>query len=73
MGWFNNKCGDAVQERRRTLRALRDHFNDENLKNYRIAKAKVRRITREARRESWKKKLSPRSIPELQCIRSGGK
>ena len=30
--WFNKECRDAVQERKRSLKALRANFNDINLK-----------------------------------------
>ena len=56
--WFNKDCKDALKERQRALHKFEKNINAENLSNFRIARAKARRICRASKRESFHKYVS---------------
>ena len=56
--WFNKDCKDALKERQRALHKFEMNINAENLSNFRIARAKARRICRASKRESFHKYVS---------------
>ena len=56
--WFNEDCQQAVKKKKTALRKLLSNFSQENLKNFKIARAQARRIIRESKRNSFKKYTS---------------
>jgi hypothetical protein len=48
--WFNDECKDAIKNRKRSFGK---HPTSENLGNFRIFRAKARRILKRNRRTSW--------------------
>ena len=48
--WFNTKCKDAMKARKSALVRVKTNITIENLSNFRISRAKARRICRENKR-----------------------
>ena len=68
--WFNESCHEAILERRRALDIFGKRPTTANNISFKIARAKARRTTRRAKRESWEQyvsKLSALSFSLHQC------
>ena len=52
--WFNEDCKLAIKNKNKALRKFISHPSNENLKNFKIARAKSRRTIRESKRNSFK-------------------
>ena len=50
---FNGECKTAIRTRNKALRKVKVSPTSANLDNYRILRAKARRIIKSARRQSW--------------------
>ena len=55
--WWNDACKDAIRNRRRALNRFRRSRQTPHLMEYKAAKARARRIIRQAKRDSWEKLL----------------
>ncbi len=53
--WWTEECSAVVKERNKALRILRRTHNFQNLIKYKQMQAKVRKIIRNAKRQSWQK------------------
>ncbi len=51
--WFNTECDVAIKARRKALKEFKRNISSENLRVFKIAKAKARRICRASKRGSW--------------------
>ncbi|XDV52299.1 hypothetical protein PO909_021042 [Leuciscus waleckii] len=51
--WWTEECGKIVKERNKALRLLRKNHNFHNLIKYKETQAKVRKIIRKAKKQSW--------------------
>ena len=56
--WFNSSCKDAIRSRKKALKRAKLSPTDQNIDNYRITRAKSRRIIRTSRRQSWQSFVS---------------
>jgi hypothetical protein len=52
--WFNEDCKSAIVNRKRVLKEFLANLIQSNLEKLRIAKAKTRRTTKRAKRDSWR-------------------
>lgn len=53
--WWNNDIRVVIQERKRALKVLRREPSQENLINFKKARAKARRLINESKQKSWQK------------------
>lgn len=53
--WWNEKCDEAVKKRKEAYRQYKQNPNYENLIMFKQKDAMVKKITKAAKRESWKK------------------
>lgn len=51
--WWNNECKKQIQTKNKLLTKFKRHPSEENLKNFKIARAKCKRTIREAKKQSW--------------------
>jgi ribonuclease HI len=56
--WFDSEVKDAIRARKRALRQFSAHPTEENLNNFRILRAKARRIVRQKKRTTWRNYVS---------------
>ena len=56
--WFNNDCKKAIGERKSVLRQFNLRPTQENLLNFKIARAKARRTIKQSKRASWRQYVS---------------
>lgn len=62
--WFNQTCRDQIKTRKLAFKAMNKSTNPTSINNYRIEKAKTRKIIKDCKRTSWKEyvsKISPRT------------
>ena len=52
--WFDSEVKQAISERRRALRQLNSHPTSANLNNFKILRARARRIIRQKKRFTWR-------------------
>jgi len=56
--WFNDKCKDAINRRKRALRKVCSLPTAENIEHHRVMRANARRTIRSVRRQSWQQIVS---------------
>ena len=56
--WFNNDCRQAVSQRKQALARLKRQPTTVNLDNFKLQRAKARRVFRQSKRESWRNYVS---------------
>ena len=56
--WFNDDCKKAIAERKSVLRQFNLRPTQENLSNFKIARAKARRTIKQSKRASWRQYVS---------------
>ena len=56
--WFNDDCKKAIAERKSVLRQFNLRPTQENLSNFKIARAKARRSIKQSKRASWRQYVS---------------
>ena len=56
--WFIEDCKTAIKQRKGALRQFNSRPTHDNLNNYRIFRAKVRRTIKESKKKSWKQYVS---------------
>ncbi len=52
--WWKEECSKAIKERNKTFKQLRENMSMSNLVEYKKARAKTRRIIKNAKREGWR-------------------
>ena len=52
--WFNDDCKKAIAERKSVLRQFNMRPTQENLSNFKIARAKARRTIKQSKPASWR-------------------
>ena len=55
--WWNDECKEAIRDRKRALNRFRRHRTTSLLLAYKAAKAKARRVIRQAKKQSWESLL----------------
>lgn len=76
--WWNVDCEAAIKKKRKTWRTYNRHPCDENMKNFKLARALARRTIYQAKRSSWQNFVSGinSSVPSstiwkrIRCIDS---
>ena len=56
--WWNEKCAIAIRNKRNSWRKYKRHYTDENLVEFKIARAKARHILYQSKRQSWQSFVS---------------
>ncbi|MEN8173077.1 MAG: reverse transcriptase domain-containing protein [Chloroflexota bacterium] len=56
--WFTEDCKNALHDRKAALTQLKTNPSPQNLVQYKITRAKTRRIIRESKRKTWKEYVS---------------
>jgi ribonuclease HI len=56
--WFDEKCKEAVKERKSALNTFKTKPTSENLNKFRIARARARRTMKQSKKTSWKQYVS---------------
>ena len=56
--WWTPDCRKVLCQRNRAYRYFNTHINDENFRNYKLARARARRTIRQAKRDSWRSFVS---------------
>jgi ribonuclease HI len=56
--WFNEECKNAVSDRKKALNKLKTNPMPVNLDNYKLCRARTRKIIRSTKRQSWKNYVS---------------
>ena len=56
--WFNDECKDAIKNRKKAERRFGKHPTSDNLRNFRIFRAKARRTLKQNRRNCWRNCVS---------------
>ncbi len=56
--WWNQDCSAAIKTKNRALNAAKKHPNQENLSQFKIARAKARRTVIESKRKCWQNFVS---------------
>ena len=56
--WFNDDCKKAIAERKSVLRQFNLRPTQENLSNFKIARAKARQTIKQSKRASWRQYIS---------------
>ncbi len=51
--WWNKECEKAIKQKNQLLSRAKRHPSEENLKNFKVSRAKCRFIIREAKKQSW--------------------
>ena len=52
--WFNEECKSAIKTKNKALKKFLSHPTEENLRNFKMTRAKARRTIRESKRNSFK-------------------
>lgn len=52
--WWNEDCNEAIRNKRKAFRKLKNTHNFQNLVKYKVAQAVVRRVVRKAKRDFWR-------------------
>ena len=56
--WFNDDCKKAIAEQKSVLRQFNLRPTQENLSNFKIARAKARQTIKQSKRASWRQYIS---------------
>ena len=56
--WFNDDCKKAIEERKSVLRQFNLRPTQENLSQFKIARAKARRTIKQSKRAAWRQYVS---------------
>ena len=56
--WFDQECKNSIQDRKKAQRQYFKQRTAENLKAYKISRARAKRIIKQKKRESWKSYVS---------------
>jgi len=67
--WCNEDCKSAIKTRNKALKRVQKHPTQQNIENYRVIRAKTRRVIKTSKRHSWQTYIS--KINSRTSIKSG--
>lgn len=56
--WWNKECADAIKKRKKALRKCNRYPTSNNVSEFRLFRARARRIVRESKKLSWQRYVS---------------